>query len=71
MSTRVAAAIVGVIARLFLIAIVVRTRRGRTGDGVVHASPALAKELRRDVEALCAFGPRNTFEPENLAAAPR
>lgn len=28
-----------------------------------------AAELRRDVEALCAIGPRNTFIPENLAAA--
>lgn len=69
MSTRVAAGIVAGIALLFLIAIVVWVRRGRTGNGAVHASPALATELRRDVEALCAFGPRNTFEPENLAAA--
>ena len=32
-------------------------------------NPALAAELRRDVEALCAIGPRNTFIPENLSAA--
>lgn len=58
-----------VIALLLLIAIVVRARRGKAGNGAVRASPELAKELRRDVEALCAFGPRNTFEPEHLAAA--
>ena len=46
-------------------------RRGRSRHAAVHASPALASALRRDVEALCAIGPRNTFEPETLDAAAR
>ena len=57
------------IALLLLIAVVVWLRRGRSGNVVVKANPSLAKELRRDVEALCAIGPRNTFVPENLQAA--
>ena len=44
-------------------------RRGRNADVAVAGSPALAKELQRDVEALCAIGPRNTFQPETLTAA--
>jgi Zn-dependent M28 family amino/carboxypeptidase len=69
MSPRVAAAVAAVIALLLLIAVIVWLRRGRNSHGTVRASPSLARELRRDVEALCAIGPRNTFEPEHLAAA--
>ncbi|MGZ8779610.1 MAG: M20/M25/M40 family metallo-hydrolase [Thermoanaerobaculia bacterium] len=70
MSPRGTAAVAGVVALLFLIAVVVWLRRGRgSGEWMATRNPSLATELRRDVEALCAIGPRNTFVPENLAAA--
>jgi Zn-dependent M28 family amino/carboxypeptidase len=69
MSPRVAAAAAAAIALLLLIAVVLWLRRGRNSNAVVRANPSLARELRRDVEALCAIGPRNTYEPEHLAAA--
>ncbi len=70
MSPRVAAAVGVPVALLLLIAVVLWLRRGRLGgEWNPSANPSLASELRRDVEALCAIGPRNTFEPENLAAA--
>ena len=74
MNVRVAVAIGAIVALLLLIGIVVVMRQRRPGfqPGVVRtgleARPPIA-ELRRDVEALCAIGPRNTFIPENLAAA--
>jgi Zn-dependent M28 family amino/carboxypeptidase len=71
MSPRVAAAVAAGIALLLLIAVIVWLRRGRISNVVVKGSPALATELRRDVEALCAIGPRNTFAPEHLDAAAR
>ena len=47
-------------------------RRGEAAPVVAtDADRALAEELRRDVVALCAHGPRNTFEPDNLAEAAR
>ena len=45
-------------------------RRGESAPvTATDADRALAAELRRDVEALCANGPRNVYAPENLAAA--
>ena len=45
-------------------------RRGDpTSPTPTDADRALAEELRRDVEALCANGPRNVYAPESLAAA--
>jgi len=71
MNSRVTVAIAGVVALLLLIGVFLLLRQRRMGFSPSTAlrNPALAAELRRDVEALCAIGPRNTFIPENLAAA--
>ena len=44
-------------------------RRRPTPATAAAPSATLVAELRRDVTALCAIGPRNTFLPKNLAAA--
>ena len=73
MNSRLAAAVgyvvICIVALLLLLAVVLWQRRSRHSDVVVNGNPALARELRRDVEALCAIGPRNTFQPESLTAA--
>lgn len=59
-----------VVALLLLIGAFLLLRRGgATGPLTAKRNPALAQELRRDVEALSAIGPRNTFRPESLEAA--
>jgi Zn-dependent M28 family amino/carboxypeptidase len=61
------------VAAVLLLAIVlwfVFQRRGESAPVIAtDADRALAGELRRDVVALCANGPRNVYAPENLAAA--
>ncbi len=69
MTSRVAAAVGIAVAVLLLIAVVLWLRRSRSADVVVTGNAALARELRRDVGALCAIGARNTFRPETLTAA--
>jgi Zn-dependent M28 family amino/carboxypeptidase len=71
MNPRVTAAVIVSVALLFLIVAILFLRRGRPSNPLVVTGEhgALAEELRRDVQALCAIGPRNTIEPENLAAA--
>ncbi|HET7435668.1 MAG TPA: M28 family peptidase [Thermoanaerobaculia bacterium] len=55
------------------VAIVARVQFGRSYRGALPAltasQRALAAELRADVEALCAHGPRNETEPQALANA--
>ncbi|HEV7241254.1 MAG TPA: M20/M25/M40 family metallo-hydrolase [Thermoanaerobaculia bacterium] len=70
MSSRVTVTVAVVVALLLLIGVVLLLRRGRGNvELTAKRNPALAKELRRDVEALSALGSRNTFAPENLEAA--
>jgi Zn-dependent M28 family amino/carboxypeptidase len=64
---KVVLAVVAVVAILAVVFVVVR-RRARVAPQV-RATPGLSEQLRRDVESLCAKGPRNTFVPASLAAA--
>lgn len=64
--------VAAVIALLLLIGVVIilRMRRGpRAVPPPSAAQHTLRDRLHRDVNALCANGPRNTFARENLAAA--
>ena len=63
---KLAVAVLAVIVLIAVLVFVVR-RRGVTQSAIAPAD--LVPELRRDVEKLCAAGPRNTFERENLAAS--
>jgi Zn-dependent M28 family amino/carboxypeptidase len=62
-----------VVLAILLIAIVLWFMFQRRGEAApvtpTDADHALAAELRRDVVALCANGPRNVYAPESLAAA--
>ena len=53
---------------LLILAIIVILRRSRAAT-IATPSPELLGALRRDVGALCAMGPRNTFVPGSLGAA--
>jgi len=64
---KVVLAVLALVAILVVVIVVVR-RRGRAGSQL-RATPGLSEQLRRDVEVLCANGPRSTYEPASLAAA--
>ena len=62
-----------IVAALLIIALLVwwyvRRRDDASPIVATAADRTLAAELRRDVEALCGYAPRNVYAPENLAAA--
>lgn len=62
-------AIVAVVCLLISVAAYALVIRRKEVRSLPPANPALAQELRRDVEALCAIGQRTTFVPGSLAAA--
>ena len=66
---RMAAAALGVLLFAGVLVYAAKRRAPRVLQPLAAAAPAVVAGLRRDVEALCAIGERNTFVPENLAAA--